>query len=119
MSDLAENSAGTMSRIGRPFPRGQSGNPGGRPKGVARIVRDVCGGSPRELAQILLEIARDPKARNADRIDAAQELLDRGWGKALAFAQIEGRDPLEHDEISAAISGLVEELAQRREQRSR
>jgi hypothetical protein len=40
-------------------------------------------------------------------------------GAAAAFAQIEGADPLEHDEISAATSGLVDERAERREQRSR
>ena len=65
---------------------------------------------PLRLAQGLLEIANDPKARNADRIAAARELLDRGWGKAPAFASIEGANPLEHDEIDAAISGLVEQL---------
>ena len=37
---------------------------------------------PLPLARLLLEIANDPKARNADRIAAARELLDRGWGKA-------------------------------------
>ena len=34
---------------GNGFKPGQSGNPGGRPKGVARTVRDACGGSPRVL----------------------------------------------------------------------
>ena len=33
------------------------------------------------LAQVLLEIATDPAARNADRIAAAREILDRGWAK--------------------------------------
>jgi hypothetical protein len=77
-------------------------------------VRDACGGSPVELAQILLSIARDESARNADRIDATKELLDRGWGKAPAFANIEGADPLEQDEVADAISGLVDELSRRR-----
>lgn len=34
---------------GNGFKPGQSGNPGGRPKGLARTVRDVCGGSPLRL----------------------------------------------------------------------
>jgi hypothetical protein len=52
----------------------------------------------------------NPKARDRDRIAAARELLDRGWGKAPAFASIEGGDPLEYDEVSEAIQGLIAEL---------
>jgi hypothetical protein len=118
MSELAENKGGTVRPIGRPFQPGQSGNPGGGPKGVARTVREVCGGSPLELAQILLGIARDKNARKADRIHAIQELMDRGWGKAPAFALIEGADPLELDEVSEAIASLVDELSARREARA-
>ena len=35
---------------GNGFKPGQSGNPGGRPKGIAKTVRDACGGSPLRLA---------------------------------------------------------------------
>jgi hypothetical protein len=65
---------------------------------------------PLPLARLLLEIAMDESARKADRIAAIRELLDRGWGKAPVFASIEGADPLEQDEVSEAISGLVEQL---------
>ena len=106
MSEPAENSNGTVRRIGRPFQPGQSGNPGGRPKGVARTVREVCGGTPLLLAQGLLEIAEDRSARNADRVAAYRELLDRGWGKAPAFANIEGGDPLGQDDVAEAIQKL-------------
>jgi hypothetical protein len=65
---------------------------------------------PLRLARILLEIAENPKARDRDRIAASSVLLDRGWGKAPAFAAIEGADPLEQDEIAREIRAIADEL---------
>ena len=73
-------------------------------------MRGVCGGSPLLLAQALLEIVSDPKARDRDLITATSELLDRGWGKAPAYASIEGTDPLEMDEVAAEIRSIAEQL---------
>lgn len=98
---------------GNGFKPGQSGNPGGRPKGIARAFRDTMG-SPEEAARGLLEIARTAK-RPADRIAAWRELLDRGWGKAPAFAVMESDDPLELSDIAREIQGIADELAARRE----
>ena len=113
---IAESN-GKATRIGgvtgRGFKPGQSGNPGGRPKGIAKAIREVVGDDPYELAVILLEIAKDPKARHADRISAVRELLDRGWGKAPAVVAVEGSDPLELDEISAEVHAIAEALRQR------
>ena len=71
--------------------------------------------TPLLLAQVLFEIAVDPNARDRDRIAAARELLDRGWGKAVGFADIEGADPLEMDAVAAEIKLIADQLRAERD----
>jgi hypothetical protein len=92
--------------IGRPFPSGVSGNPSGRPRGFAGLARertldgellidfavDLVKGTPVETQMIWpakeeggqptiirYKITPNPKVR----LEAAQWLADRGWGKPL------------------------------------
>jgi hypothetical protein len=90
------------------FAKGVCGNPGGRPKGVSTAAREDIGDDPRRLTE-------DESAKPADRIAAAREYLDRGWGKAPAYAPVEGADPLGLSDVDQSIAGLVDELAARRE----
>jgi hypothetical protein len=71
--------------------------------------------NPEELVDILVEVARTGKA--SERTAAVRELADRGWGKAPAFAAIEGSDPLELDGIAREIQGIADELRARRDAR--
>lgn len=71
----AENSA---EQRGRPFQKGQSGNPGGRPK-VAGHIRELAREHGERAIERLVELmeGEDPRVARA----AAADLLDRGYGK--------------------------------------
>lgn len=116
----SEITAPETKLVGKPFEKGKSGNPGGRPKGLARKIRDEYGEDGGTLLTVLGVIAHDSRAANSDRIAATKILLERGWGKPPAFAPIEEGDPLEladaeAEEIAAAFDRRVDELAARRE----
>ena len=92
----------TKTRGLTPFKPGQSGNPGGRPKGLgakAREYGDKC-------IEVLSAALSDTDARV--RIAAARELLDRGYGKPLTMtAEVTNRlDEFDDDALAAAIDML-------------
>lgn len=70
------------------FKKGTSGNPGGRPKGLRERIRQEIGEDGDEAVRMLLKALRGRKVR-PDQFKAAQDLLDRGFGKAT--------QPMEHD----------------------
>ena len=66
--------------IGKPFQKGQSGNPGGRPKVVAE-VKELAREHTAEAIRTLVSIMTNSKSPPAARVSAANALLDRGYGK--------------------------------------
>ena len=66
--------------INMPFEKGQSGNPGGRPKVIAE-VKELAREHTAEAVQTLVSIMTNPKSAPAARVSAANALLDRGYGK--------------------------------------
>ena len=69
-----------MPGKGRPFPKGVSGNAGGRPK-VLGDVQDLARQKSPEAINTLVIIMNNDKAPPAARVAAANALLDRGYGK--------------------------------------
>jgi hypothetical protein len=79
------------------------------------VVKDRV--APEDLVDILVAVANDARAKPSERIAAVRELADRGWGKAPAFAAIEGADPLELSAIAQEVQSIADELAARRDAR--
>ena len=76
-------------KIGR-FIKGYSGNPGGRPKDEHNVI-ELARSYKTEALETLVELMRDGKDERV-RGNAAQALLDRGWGKPKVELLTENAD---------------------------
>ena len=106
------NSGGTRNL--RPWTPGQSGNPSGRPKSFANVIREQTEDG-RELVDLMLRVLRGEESgvRLADRIAAASWLSDRAWGKPIQATEISGPEggPQEHRYAGPDFAGwTLEEL---------
>lgn len=87
----AKNSDRTAKRKGqprgRPFPPGQSGNPGGRPKGLGAIREQLADLEPIAL-QKLKQSLEDPDKY----LEAVKLILAYRWGKPPQSLELTGKD---------------------------
>lgn len=102
MSDASGKRPGE-SGAGVPYTKGVSGNPGGRPKGLERMVRELIAAQKHadpERGEVdgwaamtlrLYDIAMGKtKAKERDQIEAIKVLKDRGYGKARQTVDVTG-----------------------------
>lgn len=85
-----------------PFPKGVSGNPGGRPKGIAAKAREHTD----RAVEVLVQGMESGDERI--RIAAAREIIDRGYGKPLTVtADVTNRiEDFDDESLDAALSVL-------------
>jgi uncharacterized protein DUF5681 len=77
-----------MPGPGRPFQKGTSGNPGGRPKTLAE-VQELARQYGARAIEVLVDIAENENAPPSARIAACNAILDRGWGKPTQMLRAE------------------------------
>jgi len=83
---------------GRPFPKGVSGNPGGRPRAQLEQVRKAARAHGVEAIEKLVELMRTASPKVAYL--AAEALLARGFGRPALTVETP-------DGAAAAVAGVV------------
>jgi hypothetical protein len=74
------------NRDGR-FKKGQSGNPGGRPK-IFTEVKQAAREHTEAAIEALVGVVNNEEAPAAARVAAANAILDRGWGKPESYTNM-------------------------------
>ena len=78
----------TKKQKGGRFKPGQSGNPSGRPK-IPEDVKAAFKELTPQAVETLKGIMLNPLAKDADRIKAAEIIMDRGYGKPTQAVDVD------------------------------
>lgn len=98
----AQNSG--KSAGGKPFPKGRSGNPGGRPKVDPNVKEALSAASPVAAAR-LIQLVRSDDEDVA--LKASMAVLDRVYGKPTQKVEVKELDSLTDEQLEARYRALV------------
>jgi hypothetical protein len=93
--------------VGRPFPKGQSGNPGGPPKQLRDVI-ELARSHTTDAIETLVAAMNSDSAPWGARIAAANAILDRGWGgpEQTVNANVSFFDQMTDDEQRTMLAAL-------------
>jgi hypothetical protein len=103
---------------GRPFPKGVSGNPGGRPaqgpdrRKIEADARLLARSHGVGAVENLVAIMNDQAAPHRARIIAANAILDRGWGRPPMSLEVYEAETKPEEHAEAAREFIASRLAE-------
>lgn len=101
----------------RPWKKGQSGNPSGKPKGAKEFavrIREATNNGEDLIAKAL-EIMNNPKERASDQLSALKWLANYAFGKPLETVDLtsDGKSKFNWDNLTKAEIKVVYDAVQK------
>lgn len=90
----------------KPFAKGKSGNPGGRPK-LDVHVRELARSHTQEALETLVSVMRDSKSPPSARVAASSTIIDRGWGRAPQTVDVNFLNQLSDGDLDKRIAQII------------